>query len=229
MSFSRTLPKLFIAVCLTGSISCATIFEKETPAEEYPNLNEDMIGDCPDITGIYTDAGRFTCSVDTETCRLPSRTYGSQGEHEHSEGHWVGDTSLTQNLTVIYLTDIESIDPTELIQPDENTLVVVHGGSHRTLRRDEGDFECGPDGLVIKSGTHSMFDNAFMTTFGALVLTWGIDSYTQKFTPHEDGSLTMTVKQFSHGFHVIFGGIGEWYYFVHWLPVEANDKKTRGK
>jgi hypothetical protein len=226
MRFSRTLPKLFIAVCLTGSISCATRFEKETPAEEYPKLNEDMIGACPNITGIYTDAGHFTCSADAETCRLPSLTYG---KYKHSEGYWVGSTSLTENLTEIDLTDIESIDPTELIQPDENTLVVVHGGVCRTLRRDEGDFECGPDGLVIKSGTHSMFDNAFMTTFAVFGLTWGIDSYTQKFTPHEDGSLSMTVKQFGHAFHVIIGHLGEWYYFVHWLPVEANDKKAPDK
>jgi hypothetical protein len=220
MFFLRTLSKLFIAVCLTATVSCITRFEKETPGEGYPNLKEGMIGDCPDISGIYTDGGHFTCSADAVTCQLPSRTYGTRGQYEHSEGYWVGSSSLTHNLTDISLIDIQSIGPTELIQPNENTLIVAQGDFRRTLRQEEGDFECGPDGLVISSGLHSG-----MPIFALIGLTWIVDFYTQTFKPHEDGSLTMTVRQFSEGFHVFIGYVVDTYYFVHWLPTDAHDNK----
>lgn len=220
MKFSRILVELFAGVCLIGLVSCFSRFENEMPAEHYPGIDADVIGACPDIEGVYKDEGDFTCSVDNEHCGLPTRSI--HGEHK---GQWVGSISLTQNLTGIRLITSDFISPTELIQPDENTLIVVQSDSRYTLKRDKGDFECEDGGLVISSGQYSIYKEV-ATVIAFFALTWLFESYTQTFKPHEDGSLTMTVKESAQGFHVFIGAILEAYYFVHWVPADAKEKKN---
>jgi len=151
---------LLLNACATTTTNINPRPEDWAPAEEIP-----LTAACPDISGVYED--------------------------------WAKDcgASHCQLLNVfLFRTDYPLAERVEIAQlHDERLKIIGKWSGAKTeivLSRRNGDFECGPEGLVVTGG-----DGSFYAGWAA----YGAVNETRSFNRCSDGSLVMKVVRMAHG------------------------------
>lgn len=185
--------------------------------KEWPQPGEHQAGTCPDLTGVYRNAGELYIEAGIN-CNRSNAKVAPGAE----DGHWHCKLELVPNLLAVEMRASKvAIRQKELgtmqleLLDDTDLLIETH-----TLHLGK-DFKCGSDGLIVSS-TRSLFGGTGLTLVGIMTLSGGVLNHSRTFTRDSASNLVMTAREWSAVYGIVLGGTHSATSYVRWQPVVAN-------
>jgi hypothetical protein len=219
-SFPFPLRTKFLLILFAG-VSLSGCFSRNTHPD-YPSnwtpLEQNRIGSCPSIAGLYRNIGEFGSSG--VECGSTAR-YGFGRDH----GEWNCKNELVPNLGIS-----GQAETVEIGQPDENSLKI-------SLRDSSGNvvathifsrgwtYSC--DAGVLSFSETAPLGGWKMAPIWMLSLHGGGSSHTRSFIRDRDGALVMTVRESNAviTFYLVATASGTGY--VRWPRAETAKSETK--
>jgi hypothetical protein len=209
----------FGLVLVVAPLASGCIMMSNNPdyPKEWPQPGEHHSGTCPDLTGIYRNAGELYIEAGINCSRSKGKVAPGA-----EDGHWHCKLELVPNLLAVETRannvaisqkvpgaiQLELLDDSD-VPIETHTL---HQGKH---------FKCISDGLILSS-TRSLYGGAGFTLVGIMTLSGGVLNHSRTFSRDSMGNLVMTAKEWSAVYGIVFGGTHSSTSYVRWQPVVAN-------